>query len=97
MLIHDFSLEDGSSSDPCSVEYAGPTALSEPETMALANIMRRHKNELLAYISLHAYGQLWIYPWGYKMEEPSDVDDLVCSEALNSIIHVHLYKHKSNK
>ncbi|GAB1598223.1 carboxypeptidase B-like [Argonauta hians] len=68
--------EDGSSSDPCSVEYAGPTALSEPEAMALANVMRINQGELLAYISLHAYGQLWIYPWGYKMEEPSDVDDL---------------------
>ncbi|XP_029637587.1 carboxypeptidase B [Octopus sinensis] len=81
--------EDGSSSDPCSVEYSGPTALSEPETMALANAMRMRQGELIAYISLHAYGQLWIYPWGYKMEEPTDVDDLnrLALRATNAIRH----------
>lgn len=81
--------EIGSSEDPCSVEYAGVTALSEPESMALANVMRMNEGDIVAYISLHAYGQLWMYPWGYTLKPPNDLTDLfrLASRATNAIRH----------
>lgn len=45
--------------------------------MALANVMRMNEGDIVAYISLHAYGQLWMYPWGYTLKPPNDLTDLV--------------------
>lgn len=79
--------EVGSSEDPCSVEYSGITALSEPESMALSNVMRMNQGNIVSYISLHAYGQLWMYPWGYTLKPPSDLTDLyrLASRATSAI------------
>jgi len=59
---------EGTSSNPCSDIFKGPSALSETETKALhdyiTGLQTRNVN-LQAYISFHSYGQLWLLPWGY--------------------------------
>lgn len=57
--------EIGASSMPCSETFAGPRAFSEPETQAIASYLRRNKDLVRVYISLHSYSQLWLYPWGH--------------------------------
>ncbi|CAB3228892.1 unnamed protein product [Arctia plantaginis] len=56
----------GVSHDPCHKEtYAGPNAFSEPETRIVKHIMIDNAKRIKLYVSLHAYGQYLVYPWGY--------------------------------
>ncbi len=69
----------GSSSDPCDQTYRGASASSEPETVALQNLIRatfpaqRGPNDGDAapltttgtLITLHSFGNLDLYPWGW--------------------------------
>ena len=59
----------GASTDSCSEIYQGPAAGSEPETQALMAVGQRLNSSLLYYVSLHAYGQSWLTPWGYKTDQ----------------------------
>ncbi|OCT80938.1 mast cell carboxypeptidase A [Xenopus laevis] len=52
--------------EPCSEIYGGSGPESEKETKALASYIRDNISSLKAYISFHAYGQLLMYPYGYK-------------------------------
>lgn len=54
--------EVGSSTNPCSEVYAGPSAFSEPEVRALANFIKTIDN-LKMYLSFHAYSQLVLFPF----------------------------------
>ena len=58
----------GSDTNPCSEVYRGPKPHSEPETRALTGLATRLNSSLLYYVSLHAYGQSWLTPWGFKTE-----------------------------
>lgn len=52
--------------------------MSEPETKALADFVMSKRKELLAFISLHAYSQFWLLPFGHREDEsPEDVEELV--------------------
>lgn len=56
----------GVSSNPCDPEtYAGPKPFSEVETRMVKRIMMDNADRIKLYISLHAYGQYLVYPWGY--------------------------------
>jgi len=69
----------GSSSNACNETYRGPSAASEPETQAIQNYaasifpdQRGPANTDPApataegvFITLHSYGQLVLYPWGW--------------------------------
>ena len=54
----------GSSSSPCSDTYRGTAAFSEPESTALSNFYLA-KGTFGAGNSIHTYGLLHLYPWGY--------------------------------
>lgn len=62
----------GSSSNVCSASFAGVFPFSEPESRALANYVLKHKKDMAMYISLHAYSQMWLLPWGFSEERPKD-------------------------
>lgn len=49
--------QGGASNNPCSETYAGTTAFSEPETIALASYYASVHENVTAYISFHSYGQ----------------------------------------
>lgn len=58
--------------------YAGTWAFSEPETRAILDFLQPRSNVFKAFITLHSYSQIWMYPYGHeKRNYPSDVADLV--------------------
>lgn len=59
-------LSGGSSRNPCLDTYAGPSAFSEPETRALRDLVLDSRDSIAMYVSLHAYSQMWLLPWGNR-------------------------------
>jgi murein tripeptide amidase MpaA len=63
----------GSSGDPNSEVFRGPSAFSTPEDSRMADFMIAHPN-VKTGISYHTYGDLILYPYGYTYEdEPPDM------------------------
>ncbi|KPJ14737.1 Carboxypeptidase B [Papilio machaon] len=59
----------GVSNNPCDMEtYAGNKPFSEPETQMVRDVMLSNADRIKLYVSLHAYGQYLVYPWGYTAE-----------------------------
>nr|XP_023650216.1 carboxypeptidase A6 isoform X1 [Paramormyrops kingsleyae] len=58
--------DEGASSHPCDDTYCGPYPESEPEVKAVAKFLRKHRKRIKAYISIHAYAQMLLYPYSYK-------------------------------
>lgn len=60
----------GTSQSPGSDIYTGPRPFSEKVTHNVAQYLYRRRHELKGYIDFHAYGQLWMSPWGYTNAYP---------------------------
>jgi hypothetical protein len=54
---------NGSSSDPCSETYRGPSAASEPETQAIKNFVLQIQPKIS--FSEHSYAGRFLNPYGY--------------------------------
>ncbi len=54
---------NGSSPDPSSETYRGPSAGSEPEIQALMALINEH--DFITHDSVHTYSNLTLFPWGY--------------------------------
>lgn len=52
----------GASANPGSDTYRGPTAFSEPESRAVRDFLRAHKN-IRIVVAYHSYGGEVLYPW----------------------------------
>jgi len=65
---------EGSSAQPSSEVYRGPSARSEPETRALDSLMRRIRFEFL--VNYHSAAELLLYGVGWQVATPTP-DDLV--------------------
>lgn len=61
----------GSSGDPRSDLYRGPSPFSEPETQAIRNFILANPR-IKAHIDFHSYGQLVLSPWAYTRDPPPD-------------------------
>ena len=82
--------ETGTSFHPCSEIFHGSGPFSEPETQAVRNAVLNSDltGRIEAFISLHAYSQLWIYPYSNRKQNyPADVAELkkVAQKAVNAI------------
>ena len=55
----------GASKNPCSEVFQGAHPLSELESTTISNYIKSTRN-IKAAISIHSYGNVLIYPWGYK-------------------------------
>lgn len=67
----------GTSSDPSSDVYSGPSAFSEPETRAVKAFIERTKT-ITTLLSFHTFSELVLYPWGHTDDRmPDDRDFLV--------------------
>jgi len=55
----------GSSSNPSSDTFKGPTPFSEPETTAVKNYLEARKN-ISIVLSFHTFSELILFPWGHK-------------------------------
>uniref|UniRef100_A0A8B9MM04 Carboxypeptidase A6 n=1 Tax=Accipiter nisus TaxID=211598 RepID=A0A8B9MM04_9AVES len=58
--------DEGASFHPCDDTYCGPFPESEPEVKAVAHFLRKHRKQIKAYLSFHAYAQMLLYPYSYK-------------------------------
>ncbi|NXJ98611.1 CBPA1 Carboxypeptidase, partial [Corythaixoides concolor] len=67
--------EAGASSNPCSETYHGPYANSEPEVKAIVDFVQNHGN-IKAFISIHSYSQLLLYPYGHTSTPAPDQEEL---------------------
>lgn len=66
----------GTSNSRCSEIYRGPSAFSEPETLAQKQFFDNTKESFHAFLTFHSYGQYILYPWGYNTAVPPDHKDL---------------------
>jgi murein tripeptide amidase MpaA len=73
----------GSSSDPCSDTYRGPSAASEPEVQATAAFFADLQKTAPVYLSIdwHSYSQLILRPWGYTNTPPPNDARLIAMGA----------------
>ncbi|EJD74733.1 carboxypeptidase A1 [Loa loa] len=68
---------EGSSNDPCSEIYQGPSAFSEPETRAVYRFIAERRHIIKTFLTFHSYSQILMYPFGHRERTyTSDVDDL---------------------
>ncbi|NWI88146.1 CBPA2 Carboxypeptidase, partial [Pitta sordida] len=65
----------GASNSPCSDSYHGPSANSEVEVKSVVDFIKSHGN-FKAFLTLHSYSQLLMYPYGYKCTRPDDYAEL---------------------
>jgi len=57
--------DEGSSGNPGSATYRGPAPFSEPETIALRDLVLAHPN-IRTMLDIHSFSQLILWPWGYQ-------------------------------
>jgi hypothetical protein len=51
---------------PCgSQTYPGLSPLSEPESFVLHNLVARYADRIKLYLSVHTFGDMVLWPWGY--------------------------------
>ncbi|NWV07067.1 CBPA1 Carboxypeptidase, partial [Ptilonorhynchus violaceus] len=67
--------EAGASGSPCAETYRGPYANSEPEVKSIVDFVKSHGN-IKAFISIHSYSQLLLYPYGYTKTPVPDQAEL---------------------
>ncbi|XP_049430091.1 carboxypeptidase A4 [Epinephelus fuscoguttatus] len=65
----------GASKNPCSDSYHGPSAHSEIEVKNVVNLIKSHGN-FKSFISIHAYSQLLMYPYGYSCKNVAHQPEL---------------------
>ncbi|XP_077994270.1 carboxypeptidase B-like [Glandiceps talaboti] len=83
----------GASDDPCDNEYMGPFPYSEPEIHSIVSFLSRSSVNFKAFLDLHSFYQLWMYPWCYTEELTPDSDykkqDALARLAVETIEGVH--------
>ncbi|KXJ78698.1 zinc carboxypeptidase-like isoform X1 [Aedes albopictus] len=83
----------GSSDDPCSYDFSGSGAFSEPEARALADFIRDNaeKERIRTYIALHSYSQLLMFPFGHTPEKVANYEHLqtITDRAIAALTAVH--------
>jgi len=64
--------ETGASGNPCSETFYGAAPFSEASVANLAKYLEALGPNLKGYIAVHSYSQLWMTPWGWTSQLPSD-------------------------
>ncbi|KAJ8376021.1 hypothetical protein SKAU_G00066010, partial [Synaphobranchus kaupii] len=58
----------GASSNPCSDTYCGSKPESEMEVKAVADYIRLNHSNIKAYLTVHSYSQLLLFPYSYTFQ-----------------------------
>jgi len=82
--------DEGSSPNPGSGTYRGPSPFSEPETRVIRDLMSTGRH-FSAVISYHNFSQLVLHPWGYTAEPTADASyfDWLAASMAAMITAVH--------
>jgi len=48
-----------------SLTFSGPNPFSESESQAIDDLMTRYREHIKIYITVHSFGDMVLYPWGY--------------------------------
>ncbi|XP_053198593.1 carboxypeptidase B [Scomber japonicus] len=80
----------GASNNPCSDTFCGYSPESEIEVKNVADFIRRNKSVIKAYLTIHSYSQLLLFPYSYTYELAADHSELMkvavgASNALRSL------------
>ncbi|XP_030625017.1 carboxypeptidase B [Chanos chanos] len=67
----------GASSNPCSDTYCGSSPESEVEVKAVADFIRKNKATIKAYLTIHSYSQLLLFPYSYTYNLCKDHSELL--------------------
>lgn len=67
----------GASRKPCDDTFCGIAPESEKETKALADFIRGNLSTIKAYLTIHSYSQLLLYPYSYTFDVTKDNVELV--------------------
>ncbi|XP_048190571.1 carboxypeptidase B [Perognathus longimembris pacificus] len=81
----------GASRSPCSDTYCGPAPESEKETKALADFIRSKRSSIKAYLTIHSYSQLLLYPYSYDYLLPENNKELnaLAKAAVKELASLH--------
>ncbi|XP_029161889.1 LOW QUALITY PROTEIN: zinc carboxypeptidase-like [Nylanderia fulva] len=66
----------GASSNPCSETHAGSAPFSDIETKSMSEYLKSIDDKFYAYISLHSYSQLLMFPYGHTTDHLENYDEL---------------------
>ncbi|XP_041531322.1 carboxypeptidase A1 [Microtus oregoni] len=85
----------GASSNPCSDTYHGKYANSEVEVKSIVDFVKTHGN-IKAFISIHSYSQLLLYPYGYKSDAVPNKEELdnLAKSAVTALTSLYGTKYK---
>lgn len=64
----------GSSADPASIVYHGPSPGSEPEVQAMMQLVAQR--EFRTALTVHSFANAWLAPLGWSMSLPADWDQI---------------------
>ncbi|XP_060623731.2 mast cell carboxypeptidase A-like [Anolis sagrei] len=64
------------SKNPCEEVYCGTSPESEPETKAITTFIRSHLSSIKAYLTIHSYSQMVLFPYGYTYEKVPNYNTL---------------------
>lgn len=70
-------MRGGASSNQCSDTFAGSAAFSEPETRAIRDFYRTISQRTKIYLSVHAFGQYLLLPYGHTAAASENHGNLV--------------------
>ncbi|XP_030266223.1 carboxypeptidase B2 [Sparus aurata] len=68
---------EGASDEPCTEIYCGEFPESEPETQAVADFLRKNKDTVQLYLTIHSYSQMLLFPYSCTVEEAENHRDLL--------------------
>uniref|UniRef100_A0A8C0GCT9 Carboxypeptidase B2 n=1 Tax=Chelonoidis abingdonii TaxID=106734 RepID=A0A8C0GCT9_CHEAB len=74
----------GASHNDCHEIYCGPYPESEPEVKAVAHFLQKHKDHTKAYITIHSYSQMVLFPYSYTTNKSKDHDELVSAKVASN-------------
>lgn len=87
---------EGASHNPCAETYCGRFPESEPESEAVANFLRSHKESVVLYLSIHSYSQMLLFPFSCSLEEAENHSDLL-EMAREAAMRIRRYYRSSYK
>ncbi|KAJ2953407.1 hypothetical protein O0L34_g998 [Tuta absoluta] len=63
---------NAAAANPCTIIYQGPVPFSEPEVRVVRDVVMQQLGRAAMYISIHTYGNMFLYAWGNNGTLPSN-------------------------